>query len=318
MDTSPPAPRRRAAPATGPRLCVLGSGSGGNCTVLHPRVDDPAFLLLDAGFGPRTTTERLRQAGLCLTDCAGLVLTHLDRDHFRTSWVSTVLRTGVPVFCHQWHAQELALHPRLRVLDDTGMVMPFSAVPFEPLPGVRIQALMMQHDRQGTAAFRIECSTVQPLRGTSGVAPARRVAIGYATDLGHAPPALIQHFAGVDLLCIESNYDHHMTKTSARPSFVNRRNLSDSGHLSNDQALDACVAIDAASPHQNPRRIVLLHGSTQCNHPTKIRRCFEAQPRIARRVTLTHQRRRTRWISVPPLPAMKSGQMRLTPQPTSA
>ena len=93
--------------------------------------------------------------------------------------------------------------------------------------------------------------------------------------------------AGVDLLAIESNYDEHMTRTSARPAFVNRRNLSDSGHLSNDQCLAAVRAIGELSPHGNPRRVVLLHRSDQCNHPTKVHRCFAQEPALLRRVSQT-------------------------------
>ena len=300
QEAMPPAkPRQpRAVPAHEVALCVLGSGSGGNSTLLR-RGDD--LLLIDAGFGPRTTFERMMQAGVDFASVRGVLLTHLDRDHFRPSWVRTLLTWRTPVFCHRWHADELAGHPKLAPLHAAGLVRPFGASPFEPMRGVRASALMMQHDRQGTAAFRLEAD------GAGG----RRIGIGYATDLGHAPRGLIQHLAGVDLLCIEANYDVHMTKTCARPTFVNRRNLSDSGHLSNEQSLEACRQIDAASPHANPRKFVLLHRSSQCNHPTKVRRVFEAEPALRGRVRLTEQRRRSAWLRVKPQKAVVRGQLSL-------
>ncbi|MEM6855674.1 MAG: hypothetical protein AAF593_14800, partial [Planctomycetota bacterium] len=102
-----------------------------------------------------------------------------------------------------------------------------------------------------------------------------------------------------------------MTQDSPRPAFVNRRNLSDSGHLSNDQALAAVRRIGELSAHGNPRRVVLLHRSSQCNHPTKVLRCFERDPSLARRVIQTDQRRRTRWIKAKPMKRVKRCQLTL-------
>src|SRR5690606_38369123 len=119
--------------------------------------------------------------------------------------------------------------------------------------------------------------------------------IGYATDLGHVPPALIDHFRGVSILCLECNYDERMTICSPRPSHVNRRNMSDSGHLSNEQSFAAVQAICALTPGHVPR-IVLMHRSRQCNHPRKVQRVFERDAQVFARVTLTDQRRRTRWF----------------------
>ena len=147
-------------------------------------------------------------------------------------------------------------------------------------------AVRIQHARQGTTGYRF---------ATTGGS------IGYVTDLGHAPPALIRHMAGVDLLCIECNYDEHMTVTSSRPGWVNSRNMSDSGHLSNEQSYQAVRMIADASPAGLPRDVVLLHRSSKCNHPTKVRRVFERDPDLAGRITLTDPRRRTRWLHVKPV-----------------
>ncbi len=290
----PPASRRRTPRAEAMRLCVLGSGSGGNCTVLQHR---GRTLLIDAGFGPVTTARRMRQARLDPTAIDAVVLTHLDRDHFRPAWLRRLPPTATRLFLHRWHADELARLDRAAHTLDAGLVQPFADEPFEPWPGLTVSTLRLQHDRQGTIGYRFDAD------GAS---------VGYATDLGHAPPALIDHLAGVDLLCLESNYDEHMTLHSLRPTFVNRRNLSDSGHLSNDQAFDAVRHIADASPRGNPRHVLLMHRSRQCNHPMKVRRVFERDPVLARRVTLTEQRRRTRWFAVTPLKPARRAQLRLT------
>lgn len=275
------------------RLCVLGSGSGGNATVL--RFGDTT-LLVDAGFGPRTTDKRLSQAGLSLTRIDAVCLTHLDQDHFRTTWPATLLKLGIPIYVHAWHYAELMRMAGGAELRDAGLAHAFESGAFEPMPGITTSTVRLQHDRQGTIGYRFDT-------------PAGSV--GYATDLGHAPAHLIEHLAGVDLLCIECNYDEHMTRTSSRPSWVNRRNMSDSGHLSNEQSYEAVRAIADRSPAGNPRHVVLLHRSSQCNHPMKVRRVFERDPDLARRITLTDQRRRTRWLTVKPVSLAERSQMRL-------
>ncbi|MEM1107314.1 MAG: MBL fold metallo-hydrolase [Planctomycetota bacterium] len=276
-----------------PRLCVLGSGSGGNSTVLNV---GGRSLLIDAGFGPRTTTQRLEQAGLTLSEISDICVTHFDTDHFRKSWVRTMVDLGITLRCHRWHLPDLRRIQNNQQLFDAGLVEAFGDDPFDVWPGLSVSTLRLQHDRQGTIGYRFE---------------AAGCAVGYATDLGHAPEALCQHLAGVDILCIEANYDERMTKNSPRPAWVNRRNLSDSGHLSNEQSLAAVQRIAELSPHGNPRKVVLLHRSSQCNHPTKVRRCFERDPGLAKRVIQTDQRRRTRWVAVPPLRAMRRTQITL-------
>jgi phosphoribosyl 1,2-cyclic phosphodiesterase len=254
-------------------------------------------MLIDAGFGPATTDRRLRQARLDPAKVEAICLTHLDRDHWRPPWPSAALERGVRVFVHHWHLPQLHATPGGAELLAEGLVEPIGEAPFEPIAGLSASAIRVQHDLQGTLALRL----------TDG-----RAAIGYATDLGHAPPTLIEHFAEVDVLCLEANYDADITVNSSRPAFVNRRNMSTSGHLSNVQAFIAAQQIDGASPFGRPEHIVLLHRSRQCNHPTTLRRAFEQDAALARRVTLTDQRRRSRWIEARPLPILRRAQMRLT------
>lgn len=291
VDDTPPSTRlhpRPTALAPGLRLCVLGSGSGGNCTVLQVVGMDGQrdTMLLDAGLGMRRTARKLAEIGLGYADLSAVCVTHFDQDHYKPAMSKTLAEHGVTLHCHHWHVPDFARMRGAERLFDAGLVEPFGDGLFVPMPGVTATTTRLQHDRQGTIGYRI---------GT------RFGDVGFATDLGHAPPALIDHLAGVDLLCIESNYDEHMTTNSSRPVWVNRRNLSDSGHLSNEQCFEAVCAIRDRSPHGNPRKVVLLHRSSQCNHETKVRRVFERDPGIAKRTIQTQQRRRTRWVTVRPM-----------------
>ncbi len=263
-------------------VCVLGSGSGGNSTVV--RVGDKA-LLIDAGFGPMTVARRLRDANLRLADIAAVCVTHLDQDHFRPTWLAPLRRAAIPLFVHRWHLDDLYdLHGEpARQLQRAGLVEVFDDEPFCPMREVRVSSFRLAHDTKGTCGFHIET-------------PAGR--IGYATDLGHVPTSLFEHFRGVDLLAIESNYDPQMQLGSSRPWFLKRRIMGMAGHLSNEQAFDAVRRIVNEGCDGSPRHIVLLHRSAQCNCPDLVRELFSQDARIAARLTLAEQRRCTPWMNL--------------------
>ena len=94
-------------------MCVLGSGSGGNSTVIRaPR----GSFLLDAGFGPRTTAQRMCGGtggglGVDLPDISAIVLTHLDHDHFNKNWLQTIIKRGIRVFCASSRVQDILESP---------------------------------------------------------------------------------------------------------------------------------------------------------------------------------------------------------------
>jgi len=273
------------------RLCVLGSGSGGNCSVVRW---GEATMLIDAGFGPITTARRLNQAGLRAADLQAVCVTHLDQDHFRPNWIPTLVGLKIRVFLHRWHVNDLPTVPGGSDLLNSGLVVPFDDGPFQPIDGIDVLPIRLSHDVKGTTGFRVQ---------TAGGS------LGYATDLGHVPDALVEHFTGVDLLAIESNYDRQMQIGSDRPWFLKRRIMGQAGHLSNEQALEAVQQIMHRSPAGNPQHIVLLHRSQQCNCPDKVRALFHQHAAIKHRLTLTEQRRRSRWLAAKPQAATAGAQL---------
>jgi phosphoribosyl 1,2-cyclic phosphodiesterase len=269
-------------------LCVLGSGSAGNCSVLRT---PGGAVLIDAGLGPRVTESRLKGTGLKLDDVRAICLTHLDHDHFNGNWIPTICRRDIRVFVNSHRLNDLL---RTTLVDEfrracsrafKNLIDTFgTSKPFQPIDGLNFRALKLAHDRHGSHGFVIEGFGAR---------------IGYATDLGHVPDVLVDHFHDVDLLALESNYDADMQVNSARPWFLKRRIMGGKGHLSNEQAFDAIRAIlDRAQRRRGclPSHIVLLHRSRQCNCPRVLRNLFLQDPRVARRLTLSDQHRRTGWL----------------------
>ncbi len=276
-------------------LCVLGSGSGGNSTVVRAAW---GVFLLDAGFGPRVTEQRLDAVGLRVADVAAIVLTHLDSDHFNGHWLLTILKQGIRVHVARRHLKAFMRLPEVRDIVASLEKRRYPAdalerlvVPFddglEPVRGVRLEVLPLAHDSTGSHGFVMDADGYR---------------VGFATDLGQVPDVLIEKFCGVDLLAIESNYDHDMEVRSSRPYYLKQRIMGGAGHLSNDQAFEAVRAIldrtrEACGPDRLPRHIVLLHRSRECNCPKLLRRLFASDPRIAPILTLTQQHEATGWLS---------------------
>lgn len=275
------------------RICVLGSGSGGNATVVQ---HGEQTMLIDAGFGPRTVAHRIQQLGLDVRDIRCICLTHLDQDHFRPTWLRTLIGLRIRIRLHEWQVRHLERLPGGDELVRAGLVDTFNGQAFEPIEGVVAETVTLPHDDKGTQAYHLRTATAR---------------LGYATDLGHVPDQLVETFTGIDVLMLESNYDPQMQLTSSRPHFLKQRIMGAHGHLSNEQALAAAQRIADRGPRGNPQRIVLLHRSAQCNTAQLVRETFEADPRFARCITITQQRRRSAWIEVRPLAGAQRQQLSL-------
>ena len=260
-------------------LCVLASGSMGNCSVVRFA---GGVMLIDLGIGPRTTARRLLDTGVSLGDIRGVCLTHLDRDHFSPTWVATLIKRQIPVFCHDRCADHLVrLSGDDRIAD---LLRPFEVDPFALEDGPTIYPIHLDHDDVGSHGFVVEHQGCR---------------LGYATDLGCVPAYLLDRVYDLQILALESNYDRDMQMNSDRPWFLKQRIMGGRGHLSNQQSLDATrgrFSIAASESGKEASHIVLLHRSQHCNCPRLLRQLFTKDARIAPRLVLAEQDQRTDWI----------------------
>lgn len=288
MTSVPAAPTaRRASPSRIPSvnpqlppdttdacLCVLASGSRGNCSVVAFTHEKQRWaILLDCGLSPRHTYSALKAVGIGPSHIAGVVLTHLDHDHFKPAWVRSMPR-HVPVYIHRAHrsrAQRQNFFTPSSLLYDEAFDL--SAGRF----GVRIEPTLLAHDQLGVAAFRVSLPNSATL--------------GYATDLGHPTDQLRTHLHGVDVLAVESNYCPALQARSERPAFLKDRIMGGSGHLSNQQAADLTRSI---APREH---VVLLHLSRDCNTPELAAQGHADQPYA---LTISDQFVPTPWVSIEP------------------
>ena len=274
-DDTPAAPAAlpTASTPTHFEICVLGSGSKGNCTVLRVRRGDEDLFscLIDLGLSPRMTAARLDAIGMSMEQVQSAVLTHLDRDHCHEGWAQGLSR-HVEVFVHKGH-----LDRAYRYGLNRGFMHGFEEA-FDTRNGLRVAPVMTFHDVLGTAAFRVSLP-----------AAAHAGELGFATDCGRVTDELLEHLRGVDVLAIESNYCPVMQAESERPEFLKRRITGGRGHLSNDETLEA---IHAIGPSEH---VVLLHLSRECNCPERVAGLHEGADYS---VTIAGQDEPTRWVRV--------------------
>ena len=261
-EEAPSEPRRN-----GVIFANLGSGSGGNSSVIAWRhCGETRAILVDLGFSPRRVRDALASLGVRPDQVVAACLTHLDHDHFAKTWANALRHRSIPLFVHRAHRADAlasgAPEELLREYTDA----------FEPDEGVCAEGSLARHDESGSVALRFE------IHGA---------AIGFATDLGRVPESLLERFAGIDLLAIESNHCPRLQQASPRPAFMKRRIMGGSGHLSNYQAIAAIAAIARRAPLQH---VVLLHLSRQCNCPDLVRRLVaESLPGLLSRLSITRQ-----------------------------
>ena len=264
-----------------PRLALvnLGSGSSGNCSLLHAEQNGTScHVLVDLGFSIRRTRRQLGDLGLELEDIDHVFLTHLDRDHFNPSWSRTLSNMQIPVHVAPGHAGAAI---RAGCPEECLGMLPLH---MQLEGGLEIHTISLAHDDSGCTAFRFELGEKQ---------------LGFATDLGHVPDELVEFFGGVHLLAFESNYDRSMQLESDRPEFLKERIMGGRGHLSNEQSLNAVLRIADGGELES---IMLLHLSRQCNASWCIDELYAAcAPQLREQLVITNQDKATSWIECAPL-----------------
>lgn len=220
------------------RMCVLGSGSRGNCIYV---ASPEAAILIDAGLSAKQTRARLAMIGVDLNDIDAVCISHEHSDHV----------SGLRVICKQTDARVYANAGTAQALAQTSAGLniqwnifstgtPFSISDMEILP------FSLSHDAYEPVGYVISRASMR---------------IGIATDLGMMTTLARQRLSDCEVLVIEANHDVHLVERSNRPWSLKQRILGRQGHLSNDSAAEAII--DCAGKRLT--RVYLAHMSDECN-----------------------------------------------------
>ena len=216
---------------------MLGSGSGGNSTLLVQR---DRGVLIDAGLTYRQITRRLSDVCFAPEGVDAIVITHGHGDHTR----------GARLFCRR---HDVPVYSTEKVRADWGEAdvptwRSLRANRRQHVCGLSFQPVTIPHDASETVAFRIET-----LEGV----------IGFATDIGAMTSELVEGFRDCRVLVVESNYATELLRVSPYDRATRARIGSARGHLSNE------ALAEFVRNHLGPqvRCLVLAHLSRVNNLP---------------------------------------------------
>lgn len=277
-------------------VCVLGSGSQGNATLL---MTERLHVLIDAGFLPDDLATRLDGTGASWDSLDAIVLTHTHGDHLKKKCLKRCVEHDVRFICHEHHVEQLGGGRYFKRLAERGLVHTYDGThEFEIAPleseavcvGAVTEVLadgeivrtkpefvarhMPRHAGDGsvTEAFIFhpilvphDCPPTFGFR-IEALTGERTARIGYLSDLGECDEHIAEQMRGVELLALEFNHDVPMQVRSGRHPKLIERVLGREGHLSNEQAAEVLRQI-LASDCTPPQVVVQLHLSDECNKP---------------------------------------------------
>lgn len=225
------------------RFCSLGSGSGGNATLVEASQGiTQTRLLIDAGFSERELARRLARAGCAVADLDAIFITHEHGDHVGCA-LKLAQRHRIPLITSRgtWRAiGSDALDAALLRFgrdQETLAVGDLALTPFA-----------VPHDANEPLQLRLDDGGVR---------------LGIVTDLGCAPATVADALQGCQALLLECNHDEAMLRAGRYPPMLQRRILGSHGHLSNVAAADLL----ARCRHPGLSAVVAAHLSEHNNTP---------------------------------------------------
>jgi phosphoribosyl 1,2-cyclic phosphodiesterase len=221
------------------RVTVLGSGSGGNATLVEA---GDIRILIDAGFSGRDLERRMLEVEVDPASISAVVITHDHGDHTRGMGI-LARRFRLPVYLT---ARTRAVCTAL--LNGSEDVREYSSSQPFVLGALEVRPFLTVHDAADPVAVTV-CNIETGAR------------LGIATDLGRPTAAVRAELAGCHMLVLEANHDDALLWAGPYPWSVKQRIASSHGHLSNRAAAELARELF----HGGLTHVVLAHLSEHCN-----------------------------------------------------
>ena len=219
-------------------VCILGSGSSGNCTYVSA---GGTRVLIDAGLGYKDTCTRLGTINVPLSSIHGVLITHDHDDHAKSA--SAIRRRhNIDLYANEGTVTAVERSTNYKKVD---WAVFENGSPFN-IGHLHVEAFQVPHDAADTVGFVITHD---------------RIRLGIATDLGIATPQIEKKLADCDALILETNHDPEMLLKSKRGPASIARIRGPRGHLSNEDAAELLSRV--LCPRL--RTVFMAHRSAECN-----------------------------------------------------
>ena len=230
------------------KLCILASGSSGNCTFLS---SGSTRILFDAGISAKRTADRLAEIGERVEEIDAICVTHEHGDHIAGLRVLQK-KYDIPIYANA------GTFDGIRAAKQGGDVRcrQFTTGSRFEIGDLVMEPFAISHDAREPVGFLAEIG---------------EHTIGMATDIGMVTHVLREKLRRCQVVVLEANHEEDWVHQADRPWRLKQRILGNQGHLSNRASAElvAEVAGDALT------HLFLAHLSSDCNSPSHVRKQFE-------------------------------------------
>lgn len=217
------------------KIVVLGSGSKGNSTFIDLGKDK---VLIDVGFSYKQIKEKLNEINVDPHEITRVLITHDHNDH--TYGLKVFLKNVKPILYITPEVEKYILdEPYIKSIYIEDEIY---------IDDIMIKSIPASHDSLTANGYLIETP---------------KESLVYITDTGYINQRLFTYLKDKTYYIIESNHDTEMLINGPYPAYLQRRILSDKGHLSNE----LCAGYLRTLIGPNTKKVILAHLSESNNTP---------------------------------------------------
>lgn len=225
------------------KLCVMGSGSRGNATLVF---SESSAVLVDAGFSCKEIETRMARAGFGPDMVNAILVTHEHTDHIKGASLFS-RKYGVPVYMTGGTKSGAN-----GTLDKSGPIQIIRPEEDFRVGDLDIHPFSVPHDAAEPVAYLISHG-------------GRRALV--MTDVGHVTVRVVEKTRLANLAMVESNHDRELLKIGPYPWSLKERVAGKNGHLSNDE----CMELLANAAGDGLATVIFAHLSQQNNNPNLVK-----------------------------------------------
>ena len=249
------------------RVCVLASGSKGNCCYIET---NNTKILIDIGLNCINTERKLIEKNINPDEIEAILITHAHKDHV----------DGLRVFNKKHKAKAYLTEIMYKELNQELTNYEFISDKLE-IKDLKITAIKTSHDAEDSNGYIIE---------------SENKSLVYITDTGYINIKNHRLLKNRTIYILESNHDVEMLMNNPNyPYHIKQRILGDKGHLSNkDSAYYLKKFIG-----ENTKYIILAHLSEHNNtDELALKTLTETIDNNNIDITVAHQNEQTELIEV--------------------
>ena len=217
------------------KITILGSGSEGNSTLIEI---NNLKILIDVGFSYKQLKNKLASLNIDPKEIKHLLITHEHSDH--TKGLNIFLNKVKPNLYIKNELREVLIE--CRDYDKTTLINEEFFI-----ENVFVRVLPLSHDAVNPVGYLIE----------------EDESLVYITDTGYIHKRILNLIENKNYYIIESNHDTEMLINGPYPLYLQKRILSDKGHISND----FCGTYLSKIIGEKTKKIILAHLSKTNNSP---------------------------------------------------